>query len=88
MDKKLPDNITIKGLRRLREAYKDFFGSKIAVSVDMELFHHIYRDIEEKLTIWWSGCKSVIHFLSTKEAHEHLNKLKKEKANGNIEDSL
>jgi len=83
MDKKLPDNITIKGLRRLREAYKDFLGSKVAVSVKLDLWDHIGANIEENIDIWWADCEAHVYFQSMKEAYEHLNKLKKEKADVN-----
>lgn len=77
MDKKLPDNITIKGLRRLREAYKNFLGAEKGVSVDLTLWNHISRDIIEHISIWWSDCHQTAEFQSIKEAYEHLNKLKK-----------
>ena len=85
MDNKLPDNITIKGLRRLREAYKDFLGAKVAVSVELDLWNHSHSGIEEKIVIW----DSVDHedFQSMKDAYEHLNKLKKEKADANAKDN-
>ena len=82
MDKTLPDNITISGLRRLRESYKNFLGSKAAVSIDLILWDHISADINENIVAWWTGCARNVVFQSLTEAREHLNKLKKEKSDG------
>ena len=77
MDKKLPDNITIKGLRRLREAYKDFLGAEKGVCVSLELWNHHSGDIGEVIEVWWDDCGGELHFGSMKDAYERLEKMKK-----------
>lgn len=80
MDKKLPDNITIKGLRRLREAYKNFLGAKAPVAVHLVLWNHFRGGIDEQIEVWDGVLEKHAYFQSMKEAYEYLNKLKKEKA--------
>ena len=77
--------LTIKGLRKLREDWREVVGKDKAVCVTLELWRFqesAIKEVVESIDVWWSDCHSTQHFSSLREANEYLENARKEKTNG------
>lgn len=90
MEKKrrVPNNVTLGGLRRLLRVLKERAGAKAAVNVVLEMWHYdntMTEDrIQERIGVYDSrGGAGTRYCASLKEAYDYIKTLEKEETDAN-----
>ena len=81
--RRVPNNVTLAGLRRLLEATKKRTGKKASVCITLDLWHYEDKtiggdEVRERIGVYDSRTKGgTSYFLSLKEAYNYIKTLEK-----------
>lgn len=81
--RRVPNNVTLAGLRRLLEALAERTGKTATLDVTLELWRYEDRtiggdEVEERIGVYESKTKTgTKYFMSLKEAYDYIKTLEK-----------
>jgi len=76
--RKLSGNVTMAGLRRLREALRKIVGEIESVNIGVSLWDYVSGGKRECIEVYRSEGGPTEEFLSLKDAYKYLEEIRKE----------